>query len=136
MSLCFISGAFFFIFCRTAHSFGMLITGRFLVGIASGLTTSIVPMYLAELTPLRYRGSAATLVGMSIVFGVFIAQIFSLPQTFGSDKLWHYSFAFHIFFTLIGLIAYPWYPESPIYLFVIKKDEKKALFGKIYCGTI
>lgn len=128
--MCFLFGALFFSICRVADSFEMLVLARFLVGIASGLTTSIVPMYLAELSPLRYRGSTATLVGMSIVFGVFLGQIFSLPHTLGSEDLWHYSFAFHAVFTLFGLLAYPWFPESPIYLFVIRKDEDHALLGK------
>lgn len=104
--------------------------GRLLVGVASGLTTSVVPMYLAELSPLSLRGSAATLVGMSIVFGIFIGQIFSLPQTLGSANLWEFSFAFHSVFTIIGLVAYPWFPESPAYLFIVANDMDGALNGR------
>lgn len=130
MTIFFLLGAVFFVLCRFANSFEVLLMGRLLVGVASGLTTSVVPMYLAELAPLQLRGSVATLVGMSIVFGVFIGQIFSLPQTLGSAGLWEFSFAFHSVFTIIGLAVYPWFPESPAYLFIVANDVDRAINGK------
>lgn len=53
----------------------MLIIGRLIVGIASGLTTSTLPMYMAELSPLKLRGTLGVLSPMGIIGGVAIGQI-------------------------------------------------------------
>lgn len=39
----------------------LLIAGRFVLGINIGLASSLVPMYLAEITPEQFRGSVGTL---------------------------------------------------------------------------
>lgn len=57
-------GAVLFYFCRSFKSVELLIIGRVVVGLASGLTTTIIPMYLAELAPLELRGTLAVLVGL------------------------------------------------------------------------
>lgn len=66
----FVVGAIFFYFCRVFASVEILVTGRLIVGLASGLTTSILPMYLAEVAPLELRGTLAVLVvlGLSRLF--------------------------------------------------------------------
>lgn len=56
-SISYILGAFCFQLCRTFSSVELLITGRFLVGLAAGLTTSTIPMYCAEVAPTEFRGT-------------------------------------------------------------------------------
>lgn len=73
--LFFLFGAVFFFFCRMANSVEMLIVGRLLVGIASGLTTTTLPMYMTELSPLELRGTLGVLSPMGIIGGVAIGQI-------------------------------------------------------------
>ena len=38
----------------------MLVVGRFVVGLGIGLSSSIVPLYVAELSPPRHRGKLVT----------------------------------------------------------------------------
>uniref|UniRef100_A0A1I8MKE2 Major facilitator superfamily (MFS) profile domain-containing protein n=1 Tax=Musca domestica TaxID=7370 RepID=A0A1I8MKE2_MUSDO len=52
--LLFCTGGICFFLCRILNSIEMLVLGRFLVGLASGLTTSSLPMYLSEIAPLKY----------------------------------------------------------------------------------
>lgn len=59
-------GAILFYTCRAAKSVELLLLGRLIVGLASGLTTSTVPMYLAELAPLELRGTLAVLASMGL----------------------------------------------------------------------
>lgn len=62
--LLFTIGAFMFFVCRVISSVELLLAGRLIVGFASGLATSTVPMYLAELAPLELRGTLAVLTSM------------------------------------------------------------------------
>lgn len=71
----FVVSAILFFFCRMANSVVMLIIARLIVGVACGLTTSTLPMYMAELSPLRLRGTLGVLSPMGIIGGVAIGQI-------------------------------------------------------------
>lgn len=57
-------GTVLFYLCRVCSSVEILIAGRLIVGLASGLTTSILPMYLAEVAPLELRGTLAVLIAL------------------------------------------------------------------------
>lgn len=126
-----ISGAVLFAFCRLANSIEMLFLGRFLVGIAAGLITSTVPMYLTEIAPLKWRGSVGTFPSLGIIAGVVLGQIISLPEVLGTDELWHYSLSFFVILVVTSIVFYPWFPESPKYLYVIADDKGKAIEGQL-----
>lgn len=132
IGIAYLLGAFCFAICRVAKLLELLLMGRFIVGIASGLTTTVVPMYQAEVSPLIMRGPAATLTSMGVCFGVLFGQIFSLPSTLGSVELWHYSFGFHAAFSIFCLVFYPWYPESPMYLYIVAQKNDEAEDGNTF----
>lgn len=64
-------GAILFNLCRMFASVEILIIGRLIVGLAAGLTTSIVPMYLAEVAPLEIQGTLAVLNSL----GSFVCRL-------------------------------------------------------------
>ncbi|KAI8607709.1 general substrate transporter, partial [Chytriomyces sp. MP71] len=45
------------IFLASSNSPTGLCVGRFLAGLASGVCAVVLPMYLAEIAPIQYRGS-------------------------------------------------------------------------------
>lgn len=122
----FLAGALFFFFCRMAGSVEMLLIGRLLVGLASGLTTSTVPMYLAELAPLAFRGTLGVLCSMGVTGGVVVGQIGSLQEVFGTAELWHVAFAVFGVLVAVCLLPYPWFPESPKFLYIVAKNADGA----------
>lgn len=61
-------------FSKMAKSWEMLIAGRFVVGLYSGLSTGFVPMYVGEVSPTALRGALGTLHQLGIVLGILIAQ--------------------------------------------------------------
>lgn len=62
-------------FSKMASSWEMLIIGRFVVGLYSGLSTGFVPMYVGEVSPTDLRGALGTLHQLGIVVGILIAQV-------------------------------------------------------------
>ncbi|KAL1262225.1 hypothetical protein QQF64_007490 [Cirrhinus molitorella] len=66
-----------------AGSFEMLIIGRFIIGMDSGVSLSVLPMYLGEISPRQIRGSIGQFHAIFICLGVFIGQVLGLPEIFG-----------------------------------------------------
>lgn len=62
-------------FSKMVRSWEMLIAGRFVVGLYSGLSTGFVPMYVGEVSPTSLRGALGTLHQLGIVIGILIAQV-------------------------------------------------------------
>lgn len=62
-------------FSKLAASWEMLIIGRFVVGLYSGLSTGFVPMYVGEIAPTSLRGALGTLHQLGIVIGILMAQV-------------------------------------------------------------
>lgn len=62
-------------FSKMGGSWEMLIIGRFVVGLYSGLSTGFVPMYVGEVAPTALRGALGTLHQLGIVTGILMAQV-------------------------------------------------------------
>lgn len=62
-------------FSKLAASWEMLILGRLVVGLYSGLSTGFVPMYVGEIAPTSLRGALGTLHQLGIVVGILMAQV-------------------------------------------------------------
>ncbi|XP_065353450.1 solute carrier family 2, facilitated glucose transporter member 3-like [Cloeon dipterum] len=115
--------AILFVATPAARSVEMLVLARFLVGLSSGLTTSVVPMYMTEIVTLDWRGPMGVLCPLGICFGVLLSQILGLEFILGSTDTWHYLLGLYGILVLVSLVVLPFLPESPKYLFAIKKDE-------------
>uniref|UniRef100_A0A3B3ZX38 Major facilitator superfamily (MFS) profile domain-containing protein n=1 Tax=Periophthalmus magnuspinnatus TaxID=409849 RepID=A0A3B3ZX38_9GOBI len=113
-------------FSKLASSWEMLIIGRFVVGLYSGLSTGFVPMYVGEVSPTALRGALGTLHQLGIVVGILIAQVFGLEAVMGNDDLWPLLLSFIFVFAVIQCILLPLCPESPRFLLINKNEENKA----------
>lgn len=113
-----------------AKSVELLILGRILAGLASGLATTIVPMYLIELAPLSLSGTMGVLCSMGVTGGVVVGQVFSLNEVFGSEDLWHCALGFYAVLVIAAFLTYCWWPESPKYLYVIAGQKEQAKIGE------
>ncbi|CAH2322920.1 solute carrier family 2, facilitated glucose transporter member 9-like [Pelobates cultripes] len=129
--LVFIAGALMG-FSRLFGSPEMVIIGRFITGIHSGITLSVVPMYLGEISPKNLRGFLGLLPSIFICLGVFTAQVLGLPELLGQDANWPLFLALIVLPTLVQLIILPWFPESPRYL-LIDKNNVHATIDALRC---
>lgn len=88
--------AVFMGFSKLAASFEMLIIGRFIVGVYSGLSTGFVPMYVEEISPTSLRGALGTLHQLGVVIGILMAQVRSSQSSSSSLRI-RYTLARRLF---------------------------------------
>ncbi|XP_034479166.1 solute carrier family 2, facilitated glucose transporter member 1 isoform X2 [Drosophila innubila] len=119
-------GAVLFFFCRAAKSVEMLILGRLIVGLSSGLVTATLPMYLAEIAPPARRGTLGVFCGVGVTGGVVVAQVCSLSHVFGTDELWHYALSAYMVLIIVCYLPSYAFPESPKFLYVMKSNPSAA----------
>lgn len=115
----------------SANTFIGVLTGRIIQGIGVGVVTIVVPLYLVETIPHRYRGRSIAIFQCFLTAGILLASVVDLKFLDNGD--WRVMFACALIpgaFLLMG--AYK-LCESPRWLFVKGKDNdaKKAL---AYCN--
>ncbi|KAM4615380.1 solute carrier family 2 member 15a [Polymixia lowei] len=109
-------------FSRICGSPEMVIVGRFITGIHSGISLSVVPMYLGEIAPKNLRGFLGLMPSIFICVGVFAAQILGLHELLGKEEHWPLFLSLVVVPTFIQLMLLPWFPESPRYLLIEKHN--------------
>ncbi|XP_037295618.1 solute carrier family 2, facilitated glucose transporter member 1 isoform X3 [Manduca sexta] len=122
-----IIGALLFLLCERANSVEMLILGRLVVGLSAGLTTAIVPMYLTELAPPELTGAMGVACPMGVNVGVLVGQVMGLNFLLGRPEDWTYLLSVYALLVIVSLPLLCMLPESPKYLYVVKRDEETAL---------
>jgi MFS family permease len=61
--------------CALASGWGMLLLFRFIGGRASGGSSVLAPVYIAELAPPRRRGAMTGLFQLNVVAGILVAYL-------------------------------------------------------------
>jgi len=113
-------------FAQTAGSFHMLIAGRLVIGINSGLNAGLAPMYLSEISPIALRGALGTVYQLIITLSILISQILGMNNMLGTEDGWPWLLAITAIPAILQLATLPFCPESPKYLLLDKDDEMAA----------
>ncbi|KAF1840956.1 general substrate transporter [Cucurbitaria berberidis CBS 394.84] len=107
----------------------MLIAGRVLNGVTVGITSSQVPVYLAEISKHSQRGAIIIIQQLAIEWGILIMYFigygcsFIPGETASFRTAWGIQFVPCVFF-MIGL---PFLPESPRWLAKVDRTDE-AIF--------
>ncbi|KAL7932519.1 general substrate transporter [Trichoderma chlorosporum] len=96
-------------------SFGMIVSGRVILGLGVGLEGGTVPVYVAETVERRIRGNLVSLYQFNIalgeVLGYAVAAIFlKVPGN------WRFILGSSLLFSTIMLVGMLFLPESPRFL--------------------
>jgi sugar porter (SP) family MFS transporter len=109
-----------------------LVIGRLVTGLALGVTASIVPLYISEISPAPIRGKLNSLLHLSVVIGALIAyaaNTFFISQTDG----WRHMLYLGSVPALVMGIGILFLPESPRWL--ISKGQlstARLMLQKLY----
>lgn len=97
-----------------APSDAVLVAGRAVLGIAIGLSSSVVPVYIAEVSPERQRGGYVALFQLAITIGIFFAYLIDLA--FSGIHGWRWMFLCGIVPAVALWVGLSFLPESPRWL--------------------
>ncbi len=111
---------------KRVNEYAMLVGGRFLIGIASGIAAGVSPMYLSEISPSSIRGAVGTVYQLVITCSILVSQVLGVKYMLGSSDLWPCLLGLTVLPGLFQLASLPWCPESPSYLYLNKRDEDGA----------
>ncbi|XP_031971399.1 solute carrier family 2, facilitated glucose transporter member 5-like isoform X3 [Corvus moneduloides] len=109
-------------FSRELGSPEMVIIGRSITGLHSGICLSVVPLYLGEIAPKNLRGFLGLMPSFFICLGVFSAQVLGLPELLGEDRFWPLFLSVVVVPASLQLLLLHCFPESPRYLLIERND--------------
>ncbi|KAF7065446.1 hypothetical protein CFC21_071546 [Triticum aestivum] len=115
-----------------AHSLDEMLLGRFLVGIGIGVNTVLVPIYISEVAPTKYRGTLGTLCQIGTCLGIIASLSLGIPSE--SDPHWWrtmlYAACVPGFFIVVGM---QFAVESPRWLAKVGRlDDARKVVENIW----
>lgn len=116
----------FLIIAKYVGRFELLIVGRLIIGINSGLNAGLAPMYLSEISPTSLRGAVGTVYQLIITISILISQLLGMNNVLGNDAGWPILLGLTIIPGILQLITLPFCPESPKFLLLDKDDQSAA----------
>ncbi len=131
-AIIFAAAIFFFaaILMALAPNFETLIVGRLFVGIAIGIASLSVPMYVSELSPPKIRGVCVALNQLMVTIGILCA--FGVDYWFSYSQNWRMMLGISAIPASILFIAMLFLPETPRWLLSKgRKDQAMNIFEKI-----
>ncbi len=112
------------------RTFEQFLAARFISGLGIGASSMICPVYIAEISPERWRGRLGSLFQLGIVSGIFVTLFINkLIQGMG-DEAWNTSMGWR---WMLGMEALPavvfiallfTVPESPRWLIQQGREEE------------
>ncbi|WP_419876459.1 sugar porter family MFS transporter [Candidatus Pristimantibacillus sp. PTI5] len=112
------------------ESFSGFIIARIIGGIGIGITSTLCPLYNAEIAPAKFRGRLVALNQLAIVTGIFLTYFVNLwISGFGDSawtvtNAWRWMFGVGVVPGLLFLVLLFFVPESPRWL--IKQGRAAA----------
>lgn len=124
-----------------ADHFTPFIIYRLIGGLGIGLASTLSPMYIAEISPAKYRGQFVAINQLTLVIGILVAQIANyliaepIPETLSPSSIleswngqigWRWMFWAELFPALAFFLLMFLVPKSPRFL-IKMKNGKRAL---------
>lgn len=107
-----------------AGSWLTLLAFRFLGGLAIGAASVVTPIYIAEVSPARFRGRLVAMNQLNIVLGILIAFLsnYIIARLVPADIAWRWMFGIVALPSALFLVVSLLLPESPRWLAINGRD--------------
>lgn len=107
------------------NGYGMLIAGRILNGVCVGVTSSQVPVYLAEIAKKEKRGSIIVIQQLAIEVGILLMFFIGYGCSFiAGDASFRTAWGIQFVPAALLMLLIPFLPRSPRWLAKVGRDEK------------
>ena len=102
------------VFLAGAEGFSWLFTGRIVLGVAVGITSVVVPLYIAEIAPPDQRGTFVSFNQLLITVGIVVA--YGVALHYSDTGNWRAMFLFGLFLACLQGISLLFIPETPSWI--------------------
>jgi SP family arabinose:H+ symporter-like MFS transporter len=112
------------------RTFGQFLVARLISGLGIGASSMICPVYIAEISPEKWRGRLGTLFQLGIVTGIFLTLFINkLIQGMGDDAWnttsgWRWMLAMEVVPAVVFIALLFAVPESPRWLANHGRDDE------------
>src|SRR6056297_423865 len=106
-----------------ANSVTLLIIWRLIIGIAIGVASYTVPLYISELSPTHVRGALVSINQLAITVGIFASYLVDLGFA-NFEEGWRWMFLVGLIPSLILGIGMFFLPDSQRWLMTYKGEDK------------
>ncbi|CAD5218383.1 unnamed protein product [Bursaphelenchus okinawaensis] len=120
-----LSGSALFFLSYSFNTVVMMLLGRILIGVYTGLSSALAPMYVAELAPTKIKGSLSCFVHISVCSGAAFGGFFSLESFLGNKSFWNLLLLLPAVFAVIQMLMSRQIPHTPNF-FLSKNDTISA----------
>lgn len=112
MAVVFLTGS---LGCAMAPNVELMITFRFILGLAVGGAAAIVPVYIAEIVPANRRWQFVTLQEMMIVSGQLIAYVSNatINEIWGGEETWRWMLGVACVPAVVLWVGMLFLPDTP-----------------------
>jgi len=122
--------------CAMPWSWWSLVFFRFLGGLAVGGSSVVSPMYIAEISPAKYRGRLVAITQFNIVLGILLAYLsnYLIGRLSLGETEWRWMFGVEAVPAAVFFVALFFIPQSPRWL-VAKGRMAEARAVLENCGS-
>jgi len=120
--------------CAFAGSWYMLVIARFIGGLGIGGSSVLGPVYIAEISPAKWRGRLVGMFQINIVAGILLAYLsnYIIATVISGSGDWRWMFGVAALPALLFLILLFGIPRSPRWLATQNKlDEARSVLQSI-----
>jgi MFS family permease len=112
-----------------------MVVGRVLAGVGIGISSSVVPLYISEISPKEIRGALGSANQVSINVGILLAIIAGLPLA-DNPAWWRTMFYLATIPAVLLFVGMVYSPESPRWLYKQGKTAEgeaaeRQLWGRL-----
>lgn len=103
-------------------TFSGYIIARMIGGLGIGITSTLCPLYNAEIAPAKYRGRLVALNQLAVVTGIFVVYFVNMgiagmgDHAWGVENAWRWMFGVGVIPGVLFLVLLFFVPESPRWL--------------------
>ena len=119
--------------CGRASGPGQLMAARVYLGVAIGVSSFAVPLYIAEIAPSRIRGTLVSLFQLLITVGILGSYLSdSALADNANSQSWRPMFYVGVLPALVLLVGMLLVPETPRWLMTQgREEESRRILGRI-----